>query len=63
MPRGAHRGQEACVTLERRFQRLGADVRPVTDEETHEVVRARLYVSITPVGAADGDGLDYVYCV
>lgn len=51
------------MTLERRFQRLGADVRPVTDEETHEVVRARLYVSITPVGAADGDGLDYVYCV
>lgn len=41
-------GQEAFVTLEKRFQRLGADVKPVADQEIYEVVRARLFESITP---------------
>lgn len=43
----SEKGQEAFVTLERRFQRLGADVKPVADDEICEVVRARLFESIT----------------
>jgi predicted AAA+ superfamily ATPase len=42
----SEKGQEAFVTLEKRFQRLGADVKPVADEEIYEVVRARLFESI-----------------
>jgi len=44
----SEKGQEAFVTLEKRFQRLGADVKPVADDEIYEVVRARLFESITP---------------
>ena len=44
----SEKGQEAFVTLEKRFQRLGADVKPVADWEIHEVVRARLFESIAP---------------
>lgn len=44
----SEKGQEAFMTLEKRFQRLGADVKPVADEEIYEVVRARLFESITP---------------
>ncbi len=44
----SEKGQEAFVALERRFQRLGADVKPVADQEIYEVVRARLFESITP---------------
>jgi hypothetical protein len=29
----SEKGQEAFVTLEKRFQRLGTDVKPVADEE------------------------------
>lgn len=50
----SEKGQEAFVTLEKRFQRLGADVKPVADDEIYEVVRARLFESITPP-----DELDY----
>ncbi|MEF3169226.1 MAG: ATP-binding protein [Deltaproteobacteria bacterium] len=39
------------MTLEKRFQRLGADVKPVADEEIYEVVRARLFESIDGVQA------------
>ncbi|MBC7352707.1 MAG: DUF499 domain-containing protein, partial [Thermogutta sp.] len=42
----SEKGQEVFVTLEKRFQRLGADVKPVADEEIYEVVRARLFESI-----------------
>ncbi len=41
-------GQEAFVTLERRFQRLGSDVKPVADDEIYEVVRTRLFESVAP---------------
>ena len=44
----SEKGQEAFVTLEKRFQRLGADIKPVADDEIYEVVRARLFESITP---------------
>jgi hypothetical protein len=44
----SEKGQEAFVTLERRFQRLGADVKPVADDEIYEVVRTRLFESINP---------------
>ena len=44
----SEKGQVAFVTLEKRFQRLGADVKPVADDEIYEVVRARLFESITP---------------
>jgi hypothetical protein len=44
----SEKGQEAFVTLEKRFQRLGADVKPVADDEIYEVVRARLFESIAP---------------
>lgn len=49
----SEKGQEAFVTLEKRFQRLGADVKPVADEEIYEVVRARLFESIAPDTAPD----------
>lgn len=49
----SEKGQEAFVTLEKRFQRLGADVKPVADDEIYEVVRARLFESITPDDAQD----------
>ncbi len=44
----SEKGQEAFVTLEKRFYRLGADVKPVADEEIYDVVRARLFESVTP---------------
>lgn len=44
----SEKGQEAFVTLERRFQRLGSDIKPVADEEIFEVVRRRLFESIAP---------------
>ncbi|GAB4247437.1 MAG: DUF499 domain-containing protein [Acidobacteriota bacterium] len=44
----SEKGQEAFVTLEKRFQRLGADIKPVADEEIYEVVRARLFESVAP---------------
>jgi hypothetical protein len=49
----SEKGQEAFVTLERRFQRLGADVKPVADNEIHAVVRARLFEAIAPAGTPD----------
>lgn len=49
----SEKGQEAFVTLEKRFQRLGADVKPVADEEIYEVVRARLFESIAPDSELD----------
>jgi hypothetical protein len=49
----SEKGQEAFVTLEKRFQRLGADVKPVADEEIYEVVRARLFESIAPASEPD----------
>lgn len=49
----SEKGQEAFVTLEKRFQRLGADVKPVADDEIYEVVRTRLFESITPDGEQD----------
>ena len=52
----SEKGQEAFVTLEKRFQRLGADVKPVADEEIYEVVRARLFESVTPAGDAEYPG-------
>ncbi|GIW42343.1 MAG: hypothetical protein KatS3mg076_2920 [Candidatus Binatia bacterium] len=49
----SEKGQEAFVTLEKRFQRLGADVKPVADEEIYEVVRARLFESVAPESDPD----------
>lgn len=49
----SEKGQEAFITLEKRFQRLGADVKPVADDEIYEVVRTRLFESITPDDARD----------
>jgi hypothetical protein len=49
----SEKGQEAFVTLEKRFQRLGADVKPVADDEIYAVVRRRLFESITPPEEAD----------
>jgi hypothetical protein len=44
----SEKGQELFVTLERRFQRLGSDIKPVADEEIYEVVRRRLFDSVAP---------------
>jgi predicted AAA+ superfamily ATPase len=44
----SEKGEKAFVTLEKRFQGLGADVKPIADEEIYEVVRARLLESIAP---------------
>jgi hypothetical protein len=49
----SEKGHETFVTLEKRFQRLGADVKPVADEEIYEVVRARLFESIAPESEPD----------
>lgn len=49
----SEKGQEAFVILEKRFQRLGADVKPVADDEIYEVVRARLFESIAPKNDPD----------
>jgi len=49
----SEKGQEAFITLEKRFQRLGADIKPVADEEIYDVVRARLFESISPPGESD----------
>lgn len=49
----SEKGQEAFVTLEKRFQRLGADVKPVADDEIYAVVRARLFESIASPDKAD----------
>jgi len=43
----SEKGQEAFVTLEKRFQRLGGDLKPVADDEIYAVVRARLFESIS----------------
>jgi hypothetical protein len=43
----SEKGQEAFVTLEKRFQRLGSDIKPVADDEIYEVVRARLFEPLT----------------
>src|SRR5207248_7005869 len=45
--------QQAFVTLESRFYRLGADITPVADEEIYDVVRARLFDEIIPPGEED----------
>ena len=49
----SERGQEAFITLEKRFQRLGADVKPVADEEIYGVVRTRLFESVAPQESPD----------
>jgi hypothetical protein len=49
----SEKGQEAFTTLEKRFQRLGADVKPVADDEIYNVVRTRLFESITPANQTD----------
>jgi len=46
-------GQEAFLTLEKRFHRLGSDSKPVADDEIYDVVRARLFESITPPDRVD----------
>jgi len=43
----SEKGQELFSALEKRFQRLGADIKPVADDEIYDVVRARLFESIT----------------
>lgn len=40
---GSEGGQLAFATLEKRFGRVGADVRPVADDEISAVVRTRLF--------------------
>lgn len=42
----SERGQEILNTLERRFGRMGADVKPVADDEIYEVVRRRLFETL-----------------
>ncbi len=39
----SERGQEILERLEKRFGRMGADVKPVSDDEIYEVVRRRLF--------------------
>jgi hypothetical protein len=43
---GSERGQEILNSLERRFGRMSADIKPVADEEIYEVVRRRLFESL-----------------
>ena len=46
---GSEKGQEILTRLEKRFGRMGADVKPVADEEIYEVVRRRLFDSLGDV--------------
>lgn len=43
---GSEKGQEILNALERRFGRMSADVKPVSDEEIYEVVRRRLFETV-----------------
>jgi hypothetical protein len=49
----SEKGQEAFTTLEKRFYRLGADVKLVDDDEIPEVVRRRLFETIAEKENAD----------
>ena len=49
----SEKGQEIFSALEKRFQRLGADVKPVADNEIYHVVRTRLFDSIAPANDPD----------
>ncbi len=40
---GSEKGQEILQGLEKRFGRMGADVKPVANDEIYEVVRRRLF--------------------
>lgn len=42
----SEKGQELFSSLEKRFQRLGTDIKPVSDEEIYDVVRTRLFEAI-----------------
>lgn len=42
----AEMGQEILNRLEKRFGRMGADIKPVSDDEIYEVVRRRLFESL-----------------
>lgn len=42
----SEKGQEILNRLERRFGRMGADVKPVADDEIYEVVRRRLFETL-----------------
>lgn len=42
----SEKGQEILQRLEKRFGRMGADIKPVADEEIYEVVRRRLFESL-----------------
>lgn len=43
---GTEKGQEILGALEKRFGRMGADVKPVADDEIYQVVRRRLFESV-----------------
>ncbi len=49
----SEKGQEAFVTLEKRYQRYGADLKLVSDEEIFQVVRTRLFESVIPADDPD----------
>ncbi len=49
----SEKGQELFSALERRFHRLGADIKPVGDDEIYEIVRARLFESINTTDEPD----------
>lgn len=49
----SEKSQELFSALEKRFARMGADVKPVSDNEIYAVVRARLFESIAPGNEAD----------
>lgn len=42
----SERGQEILTSLESRFGRMSADVKPVADEEIYQVVRRRLFETV-----------------
>jgi len=44
----SEKGQEAFVALERRYQRYGADLKLVSDDEICQVVRTRLFEAVVP---------------
>jgi hypothetical protein len=52
----SEKGQEAFITLEKRFQRLGSDIKPVADDEIYDVVRARLFETINSTDDAGYPG-------
>lgn len=56
----SEKGQEILQRLEKRFGRMGADIKPVADNEIYEVVRRRLFETVGDVAEHERVASAYV---